>query len=82
VALGEFPGFTWFLVRLLITVTFLLVWWGLFGTDLGSGVVGGVLLALTWATYSQFLGPVALPDTPLRILNPAPPPAVVPLPRS
>jgi hypothetical protein len=77
VALGEFPGVTWFLVRLLITVTFLLVWWGLFGIEARSAVVGGVLLALMWATYSQFLGPVGLPDTPLRILNPAPPPAVV-----
>jgi hypothetical protein len=77
VALGEFPGFTWFLVRLLITVVFLLVWWGLFGTDLVAGIAGGALLALIWATYSQFLGPVGLPDTPLRILNPAPPPAVV-----
>jgi hypothetical protein len=76
-ALGEFPGFTWFLVRLLITVPYLLVWWGLFGTDLASNVVGAVVLAFVWATYSQFLGPVGLPDTPLRILNPAPPPATV-----
>jgi len=76
-ALGEFPGFTWFLVRLLITVPFLLVWRGLFGTELVSNVVGAVVLALIWATYSQFLGPVGLPDTPLRILNPAPPPATV-----
>ena len=76
-ALGEFPGFTWFLVRLLITVPFLLVWWGLFGIDAVTGIVGGVVLAFIWATYSQFLGPVGLPDTPLRILNPAPPPATV-----
>jgi hypothetical protein len=77
VAIGEFPGFTWFLVRILITVPFLLVWWGLFGTEMLSSVVGGVILALMWATYSQFLGPLGVPDTPLRILNPAPPPISV-----
>src|SRR5215217_5096017 len=77
VALVEFPGFTWFLVRLLITVPFLLVWWGLFGMDLLAGVVGALVLAFVWATYSQFLGPIGLPDTPLRILDPAPPPVTV-----
>jgi hypothetical protein len=76
-AIGEFPGFTWFLVRLLITVPFLIVWWGLFGRDLVAGIVGGVILSLIWATYSQFVGPVGLPGSPLRILDPAPPPVTV-----
>jgi hypothetical protein len=53
--LGELPGFTWFLVRLLITVTFLLVWWGLFGFELLANIVGGVVLAFIWATYADFL---------------------------
>jgi hypothetical protein len=30
-----------------------------------------------WATYSHFLGPVGLPDTPLRIFTTDPPPATV-----
>jgi hypothetical protein len=70
-------GFTWFLVRLLITVPYLLVWWGLFGNSGISNVVGAVVLAFIWATYAQFHSPGGLPDTPLRILNPAPPPATV-----
>ena len=47
----------------LITVSFLLVWWGLFGTDLIAGIVGGVTLALVWATYSQ-LGADRVPRHP------------------
>ncbi len=74
-AVGEFPGLTWFVVRLLITVTFLLVWWGLFGMDVISGAVGAVVLALVWATYAQYLGPSGLPDRPFRILEAGPPPA-------
>ncbi len=76
-ALGEFPGATWFVVRILLTVAFLLVWWGVVGSDLQANLVGAVVLAFTWATYSQFVGPVGLPDTPLRILDAAPPPATV-----
>jgi hypothetical protein len=75
--LGDFPGVTWFLVRLLVTIPFLLWWWSWAGRDRTAAVVGGVVLAFVWATYSQFLGPVGLPDTPLRILNTAPPPATV-----
>ena len=75
--LGDFPGFTWFLVRLLLTVPFLLWWWAWAGRDRTSAVVGGIVLAFVWATYSQFLGPVGLPDAPLRILDASPPPATV-----
>jgi hypothetical protein len=76
-ALGEFPGATWFVVRLLITVVFLMGWWTVVGRDVAASVVGGVMLALVWATYGQFLGPVGLPDTPLRIFTAAPPPVQV-----
>jgi hypothetical protein len=75
--LGDFPGITWFLVRLLLTVPFLLWWWGSGGRDRTAAVVGGIVLAFLWATYSQFLGPVGLPDTPLRVLDASPPPATV-----
>lgn len=40
-------------------------------------MVGGIVLAFLWATYSQFLGPVGLPDAPLRVLDASPPPATV-----
>jgi hypothetical protein len=76
-AIGEFPGLTWFVVRLLLTVPFLIVWWGLFGVDVLASVVGAVVLALMWATYGQFVGPSGLPDLPLRLFDPAPPPATV-----
>ncbi|MGH2686458.1 MAG: hypothetical protein ACRDJP_13420, partial [Actinomycetota bacterium] len=75
--LGDFPGFTWFLVRLLLTVPFLLWWWAWAGRDRISAVVGGIVLAFVWATYSHFLGPIGLPDTPLRIFDASPPPATV-----
>jgi hypothetical protein len=76
-ALGDFPGFTWYLVRLLITVPFVLVWWAFAGRDRLAAVTGGIALALMWATYSHFLGPTGLPDTPLRIFEQVPPEATV-----
>ena len=76
-ALGDFPGFTWFLVRLLITVPFVLIWWAFARRDRLSAVVGGVVLAFTWATYSHFLGPVGLPDGSLRVFEQDPPGATV-----
>jgi hypothetical protein len=75
--LGDFPGITWFLVRVLLTVPFLLWWWAWAGRDRTAAITGGIVLAFMWATYSQFLGPVGLPDTPLRILDASPPPATV-----
>lgn len=77
VALRDFPGFTWYLVRLLITVPFVLMWWAFAGRDRLASVVGGVSLAFIWATYSHFLGPVGLPDTPLRIFDQDAPGATV-----
>ena len=77
VAIGEFPGFTWFLVRVLITVPFVLTWWAAAGRDRASAVGGSILLALILGTYGHFLGPVGLPDTDLRLLAADPPPATV-----
>ncbi|MDQ4023869.1 MAG: hypothetical protein M3217_00035, partial [Actinomycetota bacterium] len=76
-AVGDFPGVTWYLVRLLITVPFVLAWWTFAGSDRVAAVVGGVVLAFLWATYSHFLGPVGLPDTPLRLFEQVPPEATV-----
>lgn len=76
-ALGDFPGVTWFLVRLLIAVPFTLAWWGAAGRDRAAAVAGGLTLALVLLTYSHFLGPVGLPDTDLRVLAQDPPPAPV-----
>jgi hypothetical protein len=75
--LADFPGVTWFLVRLLLTVPFLLLWWALAGRDWLAAITGAVTLAFMWATYGHFLGPIGLPDEPLRILDQEPPPATV-----
>lgn len=77
VALGEFPGVTWFVVRLLIAVPFTLAWWAAAGRDRAAAVGGGITLSLVLITYSHFLGPVGLPDTNLRLLASDPPPATV-----
>jgi hypothetical protein len=76
-ALGDFPGVTWFLTRLLVTIPFLLWWWAWAGMDGLSAVTGGVVLAFVWATYGHFLGPVGLPDLPLRVFDASPPSATV-----
>jgi hypothetical protein len=76
-AVGTFPGVTWFPVRLLLTIPFLLWWWAWAGRDPVAALVGAVVLALVWATYGHFLGPAGLPDTPLRIFETSPPPATV-----
>ena len=73
--LYDWPGVTYFLVRLLITVPFLLLWFALAGRDWVAAVAGAATLAFIWATYGEYLGPVGLPDTPLRILDQEPPPA-------
>ncbi|HET7487375.1 MAG TPA: hypothetical protein VFJ85_05555 [Acidimicrobiales bacterium] len=76
-ALGEFQGVTWYVVRLLIAVPFVLAWWAATGREPAAAAAGGVVLALVLATYSHFLGPVGLPSTNLRILAQDPPPAPV-----
>jgi len=75
VLLGDYPGFTWFLVRILITFPLLFAWWSVAGRGISASVIGGIAIAFAWAAYGQFLGPVGLPQAPLRILDPAPPPA-------
>jgi hypothetical protein len=76
-ALQDFPGVTWFVVRLLITVPFTLLWWAAAGRDRTAAIGGGITLALILITYSHFLGPVGLPNSSLRILAQDPPPANV-----
>ncbi|HEX8771405.1 MAG TPA: hypothetical protein VF711_11615, partial [Acidimicrobiales bacterium] len=72
-AIGQFVGATWILVRALIAVPFVLVWRAGAGRGVASAVFGGIILAFILATYSHFLGPVGLPDLPLRIFGREPP---------
>ena len=71
--IAGFPGVTWFVVRLLLTVTFIIGWRAAVGRDAVAAVTGGVMLALVWAAYSHYLGPSGLPDLPVRILDPLAP---------
>lgn len=75
VAIDDFPGVTWFLVRLLIAVPFVIGWWAYAGRDRVAAVAGGLTLAFVYGTYGHYLGPVGLPDLPLRIASEAPPEA-------
>jgi hypothetical protein len=77
VALGDFPGVTWFVVRLLMAVPYPLAGGAAAGRDRGAAVAGGLVLALALVTYSHFLGPVGLPDSDLRLLGQDPPPSPV-----
>ena len=76
-AVGDFPGVTWFVVRLLITVPFLIFWWAVGGRDSPAAVGGAITLAFIWGAYGHFLSPSGVPDFPLRITSEAPPPADV-----
>jgi hypothetical protein len=77
VALDEFPGVTWFVMRIVILVPFTLGWWALAGRDHAASVSGGLLAAFLLAAYGHYLGPVGLPDADLRVLAQDPPPADV-----
>ena len=76
-AVDDFPGVTWFVVRLLITVPFLIFWWAAAGRDWPAAAGGAITLAFIWAAYGHFLSPSGLPDFPLRITSEEPPPANV-----
>jgi hypothetical protein len=76
-ALGDFPGLTWFIVRVLVTAPFVLVWWAFAGRDWPAAVGAAITLAFIWGAYGHFLGPSGLPDSPLRIADQQPPPAEV-----
>ena len=75
--LQEFPGITWFVMRIAVAVPFTIGWWMLAGNDRSSAIAGGIVLALLLATYSHFLGPVGLPSEPARMLAENSPPADV-----
>ncbi len=75
VAVGEFPGLTWFVMRTVILVPFTLGWWALAGRDRGAALSGGGVAAVLLLAYGHYLGPVGLPDTDLRILAQDPPPS-------
>jgi hypothetical protein len=74
---GQFPGATWFIVRIAVVSPFVLAWWTMAGTDRVAAVSGGVMLGFLLATYSHYLAPIGLPNQSLRLIAEDPPPALV-----
>jgi hypothetical protein len=76
-ATGQFPGATWFIVRIAVVSPFVLAWWAMAGMDRVAAVSGGVMLGFLLTTYSHYLAPIGLPNSSLRLLAEDPPPALV-----
>ena len=74
---SEFPGLTWFIVRIAVAFPFTLGWLALAGPGRASAVWGGVILGFLLMTYGHFLAPIGLPNPSLRLLAENPPPASV-----
>jgi hypothetical protein len=73
----EFPGVTWFVMRIAVAFPLTLAWWTIAGTDRAAAIGGGIVLGFVLTTYSHFLGPIGLPNPSLRLLAENPPPAAV-----
>jgi len=76
-AMGEFPGITWFVMRTAVAFPLTLAWWTIAGTDRAAAIAGGIMLGFVLTTYSHFLGPIGLPNASFRLLAKDPPPAAV-----
>ncbi len=74
---GQFPGVTWFIMRIAVTTPLVLAWWAMAGTDRVAAIAGGVMLGFALAAYSHYLAPMGLPNPSLRLLAENPPPAHV-----
>lgn len=75
IVLGDFPGATWFVVRLVVVLPFTLAWWSLAGRDPAAATSGGLVAGLLLAAYTHYLGPVGLPAADdLRLIAQDPPP--------
>ncbi|HEX6374687.1 MAG TPA: hypothetical protein VFZ91_03095 [Allosphingosinicella sp.] len=68
VVLNEFPGITWFVMRIAVAVPFTVAWWMLAGNGRSGAVVGGIVFALLLTTYGHYLSPAGLPSDPARLL--------------
>jgi hypothetical protein len=74
---AQFPGLTWFIVRVAVAFPFTLAWWAMAGNGRASAVCGGVMLGFLLITYGHYLSPIGLPNPSLRMLAGDPPPAIV-----
>jgi hypothetical protein len=65
---GVYPGFTFFLQRLILAFVFLFIWNSYVGLDPKGLFSGAVLLSLLWLTYNMYLSPLGLPrNTPIYL---------------
>ena len=74
---ADFPGVTWFVMRIAVAFPFTVAWWVMAGRDRPATIGGGVMMGLLLTTYSHYLGPNGLPNVSFRLLAENPPPAVV-----
>lgn len=66
---GEFPGVTWFIVRLAVSFPFILGWSAVVGKGRASYITGGIMLAFLLSAYTHYLAPIGLPNPSLRIFD-------------
>jgi hypothetical protein len=74
---GQFPGLTWFIMRIAVTTPLVLAWWATAGTDRVAAISGGVMLGFALTAYSHYLAPMGLPNPTLRLIAENPPSAHV-----
>jgi hypothetical protein len=67
--LRQFPGLTFLIQHTLIAFVVLFAWATYVGFDLRGWIIGSLMLALIWVTYSLYLGPVGLPTRPPSYLG-------------
>ncbi|MFU0508030.1 hypothetical protein, partial [Pseudaminobacter sp. NGMCC 1.201702] len=75
--LGQFPGVTWFVMRIAVASAFTVAWWSIAGRDRTAAVGGGIMLGFLLVAYGHFLGPIGLPNSEFRLFAENPPPAEV-----
>lgn len=66
---GQFPGATWFIVRVAIMTPLVLAWWAMAGTDRIAAATGGVMIGFLLITYGHYLSPAGFPNPSLRLLS-------------
>jgi hypothetical protein len=67
--LRHYPGLTFLVQHTLIAFVVLFAWTAYVGFDTRGWIVGSLMLALIWVTYSLYLGPVGLPQNPPSYLG-------------
>jgi hypothetical protein len=67
--LRQFPGLTFLIQHMLIAFVVLFAWTAYVGFDMRGWIIGSLMLAVIWVTYSLYLGPIGLPQRPPSYLG-------------